>query len=116
MQVSEVATLLGFAQGIDGRTLTELSARVWHQLIGDIDFDEALDAVKQHYREEHRWVMPSDVIDRCAPARMPYGPSASEELLAEQKAAWCAEHGTTPEEWDAHDHDDVWRQEVMSRA
>lgn len=42
--------------------------------------------------------------------------NATDELLAEQKAEWCAAHGTTPAEWDAHEGDDVWRAAVMARG
>lgn len=107
MQVSEVAQLLLWAQGVDGRVLSELSARTWHQLIGHLDFDDALEAVQQHYREEHRWVMPADVLKLATPTPR-YGADATAELLAEQKAAWCAAHGVTVEEFDEHEGDMEW--------
>lgn len=46
----------------------------------------------------------------------PAAVNATEELLAEQKAAWCAAHGVTVEEWDAHEDDEEWRQEVIGRG
>jgi hypothetical protein len=61
-------------------------------------------------RRQHGWN-----VDRGWKPK-PVVANASDELIAEQKAAWCAAHGTTPEEWDAHEHDDEWRQEVMNRA
>jgi hypothetical protein len=116
MQVSEAAQLLLWAQGVDGRVLSELSARTWHQLIGHLDFDDALEAVQQHYREEHRWVMPSDVLERCVPAGPRYGVDATAELMAEQKQAWCEAHGVTVEEFDEHEGDNEWIEAVSRRG
>jgi hypothetical protein len=116
MLVSEVAQLLLWAQGVDGRVLNEATARSWHQLIGQISFDEALAAVQQHYREEHRWIMPSDVLERCAPDRPRYGVDATAELMAEQKQAWCETHGVTVEEFDEHEGDTEWIEAVSRRG
>jgi hypothetical protein len=46
----------------------------------------------------------------------PVTTNATEELLAEQKAAWCKAHGVTVAEWDAREHDVAWREEVMARG
>lgn len=46
----------------------------------------------------------------------PVTTNATEELLAEQKAAWCAAHGVTVDEWDAREQDVAWREEVMARG
>jgi len=116
MNKQETAALLAWAQGIDSRPLTEFSARAWHQLIGQISFDEALAVVQQHYREEHRWIMPSDVLDRCGRPRKVQGLDATAELLAEQKQAWCELHGVTVEEFDEHEGDEEWLSAVMLRG
>ncbi|PZE23879.1 helix-turn-helix domain-containing protein [Curtobacterium sp. MCBD17_028] len=42
--------------------------------------------------------------------------NVTDEVLAEQKAAWCAEHGITVAEWDAHEGDEAWRAEVIRRG
>lgn len=46
----------------------------------------------------------------------PVTTNATEELLAEQKTAWCEAHGVTVDEWDAREHDVAWREEVMARG
>jgi hypothetical protein len=63
--------LLVWAQGVDGRTLTEASVEVWHELVGEYPYDEALEALRSHYAEEPRVVYPADVITRlrAAPGR-----------------------------------------------
>lgn len=115
MQVSEVAQLLLWAQSVDGRVLNEATARSWHQLIGHLDFEDALAAVQQHYREEHRWVMPADVLKLATPTPR-YGIDATAELMAEQKAEWCAAHGVTVEEFDEHEDDQEWIEAVSKRG
>lgn len=115
MQVSEVAQLLLWAQGVDNRVPTEASARSWHQLIGHLEFEDALEAVKQHYREEHRWVMPADVLRLASPTPR-HGVDVTAEMLAEQKAAWCEAHGVTVEEFDEHADDAEWIEAVSRRG
>jgi hypothetical protein len=46
----------------------------------------------------------------------PVSTNATEELLAEQKAAWCAAHGVTVAEWDARQHDEAWKEQVIARG
>lgn len=116
MNKQETAALLAWAQGIDSRPLTEFSARAWHQLVGHVPFDEGLAAVQQHYREEHRWIMPSDVLERCAPDQPRYGVNATAELMSEQKQAWCEAHGVTVEEFDEHEGDVEWIEAVSRRG
>ena len=110
MEKFETAQLVLWMQGVDVRVMNELSVEVWHDLVGEMPYREALAAVKGHYREEHRRVMPSDVLERVEADRDEYGvlQSATDELLAEQKAAWCKEHGVTVEEYDANQHDYEW--------
>lgn len=65
MLKSEVAKILAFAQGADRRQINELSVEVWHELIGELPYDRAMDAVRGHYREESRPIYPADIRDRA---------------------------------------------------
>ena len=104
-------------QGVDGRLMNELSVEAWHDLVGHLPYGAALTAVKDHYREEARKVMPSHVLERVEAHReMGVLPSATDELLAEQKAAWCEAHGVTVEEYDANQHDFAWVTAVASNV
>jgi len=96
-------------QGIDSRVMNEVSVGVWHELVGHLAYEPVLEAVREHYREEVRRIMPADVLKRLATDRS-FGelPSATDELLAEQKAAWCEAHGVTVAEFDANQHDLEW--------
>jgi hypothetical protein len=109
MEKFETAQLVLWMQGVDGRVMNELSVEVWHDLVGHLPYEAALGAVREHYREEHRKVMPSDVLERVQAHReLGVLPSATDELLAEEKAAWCEAHGVTVEEYDANQHDYEW--------
>lgn len=66
MKKSEMAKVLAFAQGADRRELNELSVDTWHDLLGEMTFEVALRAVKDHYREQSRPVFPADIIARAA--------------------------------------------------
>jgi hypothetical protein len=51
---------------------------VWLDLLGDLSFEEAMSAVRGHYRDEHRPIYPADVLERVRFASVPEG----EEWLA----------------------------------
>lgn len=61
MLKSEVIKVLIFASGADRRDLNELSADVWLDLLGDVSFEQAMAAVREHYRTESRPIYPADV-------------------------------------------------------
>jgi hypothetical protein len=44
---------------------------VWHELVGEYAYKEALDAIRGHYADEPRTVYPADVLKRlrAAPGR-----------------------------------------------
>jgi hypothetical protein len=109
MEKFETAQLVFWLQGLDGRTLNELTVEVWHELVGHLGYESVMGAVREHYREEWRKVMPSDVLERVQAHReLGVLPSATDELLAEQKAAWCKAHNVTVDEYDANQHDYEW--------
>jgi hypothetical protein len=99
------------APSVDVVSETETFKEYWGSKAGR-------DAVKVNWRltwqswmrRQHGWN-----VDRGWKPAASVG-NASDELLAEQKAAWCAAHGVTVAEWDAHEHDDAWRAEVIGRG
>jgi hypothetical protein len=44
----------------------------WAEILGDVDLSAALRAVKAHYTEEHRRIMPADVIKRVRAERVSF--------------------------------------------
>jgi len=60
----EVIDLLAIISGVNGRTVGETDVAVWLELVGDMSFADASAAVKAHYMESDRWIMPSHIRDR----------------------------------------------------
>jgi hypothetical protein len=61
MTKAEVALLLAAAAGRDRRTIGETDVLAWHEDIGDLDYADAREALRQHYRETTEWVMPAHI-------------------------------------------------------
>lgn len=70
MQKSETALLLAFVQSLQGREVTELQVEAWHELLADVDYQDARDVVDAHYRSETRPIWPAD-IRRATVDRVP---------------------------------------------
>lgn len=65
MKKSEVAQLLVFKHSTEGTEPIEAQIEAWHLIIGDLDFEAAMSAAVEHYRDA-----PLDEFDR-APRLMP---------------------------------------------
>lgn len=58
----EAAALLAMASSFDNREQNSHATRAWAEALKDIDFTDARQVIIDHYRSDHRWIMPSDVI------------------------------------------------------
>ncbi|MCZ4509943.1 hypothetical protein O3Q52_17410 [Streptomyces sp. ActVer] len=67
MTLAETADLLSIAAAVDKRTLGEVDVRAWQMVLDDIDFEAARDALRAHYRETTKHVMPADIVRRVKP-------------------------------------------------
>jgi hypothetical protein len=83
MDQSEAKTLLTYIAAIDRRPISDGDAFLWADLLDDIPFEPAKAAVREHYREESRWVTPAEVRRRAKATRaeqlrrpLPPGPEA----------------------------------------
>lgn len=63
MTVAEAAALLTIAATIDNRSINEATARAWHATLADLDFEDAREAVFEHYRRSDKYLMPAHVRD-----------------------------------------------------
>jgi Asp-tRNA(Asn)/Glu-tRNA(Gln) amidotransferase A subunit family amidase len=57
----DTALLLGMCAAYDQRTIGDADALAWHEILSDLDFEDAKLAVVAHYRTETRRVMPADI-------------------------------------------------------
>lgn len=69
MNLSETATLLGFAAAFDRRTVGEADVRAWQMVLHDIDVEQARQAVAAHYADTRDWIMPADIRQRVRKTR-----------------------------------------------
>ena len=46
---------------MDGREISDLSVEAWHRLLADVDYFDAMEVVKEHYRTEPRRIWPADI-------------------------------------------------------
>lgn len=61
MSPGEVARLLSACAMYDYRTIEEADGLAWHHVVGDLDFDDAMEAVRKHYQQSTDRMMPAHV-------------------------------------------------------
>lgn len=64
MNISQIGELLAEIHILDNRRVDEATLTVWHRLLDDVDFDEAVAAVRLHFRD------PALADDYLTPARV----------------------------------------------
>lgn len=62
MTPQQTAAVLGLIAIVDNREQDEVTIRHWHDLIGDLDYDDACDAVRLHRRSSPDYLQPAHVI------------------------------------------------------
>lgn len=65
MKKSEVALLLGACAARDSRTVGDADVLAWFEDLGDLDFEDARQAVSMHYRESTDRIMPAHIRRVC---------------------------------------------------
>lgn len=61
MNIAETTELLTRVQIIDNRRVEEATVLAWFELVDDLDFDQALEAVRLHFRESTEYLKPVHV-------------------------------------------------------
>lgn len=69
MNAREIAMLLASCASADKRTVGEADVIAWLDWVGDLDYADAVAAVKAHYSETRDWIMPSDIRRRVRATR-----------------------------------------------
>lgn len=67
MNIQQTNDLLVRIQVIDNRQVGDSTVLAWHELVDDVDFDAAVEAVKMHFRESPAYLVPAHVrknVDR----------------------------------------------------
>lgn len=90
MNLSEAGQILALATAYDRRTVGDADIAAWHAALDDLTFIDCKIAVRKHYRNTSRWLMPADVrelvrslmVDRSQ--RMAIAPVASGAGMPEE--------------------------------
>lgn len=61
MTPEQTVTVLAKCAAFDRRTVGRADVLAWHEVLSDLDFAVALEAVKRWYTNNRDWIMPSDV-------------------------------------------------------
>lgn len=69
MNIDETAAILALVAKGDNRKVDRETIVFWHDLIGDLDFGEAQQAVRAFRRESTDYLMPAHVRQRVAAVR-----------------------------------------------
>lgn len=64
MTLDQAVDLLTAAAMFDRRTVGTADAMAWHAVVGDLELDDAVAAVRAHYTETSEWLMPAHVRNR----------------------------------------------------
>jgi hypothetical protein len=70
MTLSEICDLLSVIGAFDRRALGDADGHSWHAAIGDLDYEDARQAVIAHYSESTEWIMPGHVRQRVMEPRL----------------------------------------------
>lgn len=88
MDEGQVARVLAKMAAFDRRTLGPSDVLAWHEVIGDLGFDDAMRAVNKHYSESDEWLQPATLRRLVAAA-----------VRRRQRGRWApGAYGVTPEE------------------
>ena len=61
---SQVARLLAKATVVDNRTVDEFTVEAWHEILHDVDYDDAMTALTDHRRNKPGvWLEPGHIIE-----------------------------------------------------
>ena len=92
MNVIEAAKFLTISTALTGKETTEQGAIAWSAVLGDIPMDEALAAMRAHYRMSRFPVMPADIVDQVNQAHARTKRGEQRAIALRRKRASNAQH------------------------
>lgn len=113
MKKSQVAGLLAAASAFDNRRLTPEQVEAWHELVGDLDAGDAMEAMKRHFKASHEYLMPVHIVEGVAEIRRER--SWEPPVLSPAEAELCAVAGVPPEEFVERRSDVEWVAHLKSK-
>lgn len=87
MTKTETAQLLTLVAAFDRRTLGETDVEAWYLIVADLEPNDCMEAVREHFLTERSWLMPADVRTRAiAASRRRAGKERLAELERQREA------------------------------
>ena len=114
MNTVETSKLLTIASLVDNRAVSPELVQVWQGLLDDIAFEDAVAALKAHYRTSAKWLMPATIRDFVLDAQVEARRAPSREKAAIR--AWLLEHDIDWVRWEAGDGDTVATARSLARG
>lgn len=69
MNTPQLSMLLARIQVLDNRQVDALTLEAWEPLVGDLDYDDAVAAVNNHFRTTRNYLLPADVVSGATQAK-----------------------------------------------
>lgn len=92
---------------VDPREQADM-ATAWAEVLDDVVLDDAIAALRSHYRGGSDPITPARVLELCPIPPAPLLPDITAELVAEDMAKQLAAAGVTEAQWRAHGHNLAW--------
>lgn len=69
MEIRETGRILAKAAIIDNRNIDEMTIAAWHEIIGHLDYRDAITALDTHRRESTEYLQPAHIVAGARKAR-----------------------------------------------
>lgn len=66
MNKTEIAKLLAMAATVDSRNVGTEHVEGWHRVLGEVEFEPAVDAMWAHFRDSTDWLLPAHIKQRVS--------------------------------------------------
>jgi hypothetical protein len=61
VNLAEVNRLLAYVSAVDGRRVDDTTVIAWQSILGELELDDCLEAVRGHFARSTDWLMPANV-------------------------------------------------------
>jgi hypothetical protein len=62
MRIDQTSQLLSTAALVDNRKTDPMVVAVWHEILGDTDYEDAMAVLREHYRASEEYLMPVHIV------------------------------------------------------
>ena len=70
LNIKETGTILAFVSLIDNRQVSDEAIMAWHELLKDLEFEDARQAVTNHFKDSNEYLRPVHIIQGAKRVKM----------------------------------------------